>query len=160
MKINPEIIEKAAEYASDLNHCDAEELTPPTCLDALWGNQEFEGWLNELLSHCARIAIGYMEDESPEEIELREPLKWFAAQMEETLRRNDHKTGWHDCNNGWLLSRLREETEELKGALGYYCAECKTHHAPKSPETIIREATDIANFAMMIADNVRRNHIE
>ena len=91
--------------------------------------------------------------------ELREQVKWFAGQMEETLQRNDHKTGWSDCSQLWLLGRLQQEYLEL-------CQTVTFGVNPKAvipgtslddlnTERVIREATDVANFAMMIADNAR-----
>jgi len=64
--------------------------------------------------------------------------------MEERLRANDHKGGWGDSDCYWLLKRLRMETKELSDALW---------DGPDSQ--IQKEAADVANFAMMIADNVR-----
>lgn len=74
----------------------------------------------------------------------REPLAWFARVMEKCLRENDHKPGWQSDTLEELLERLEEEVDELKsGRL--------------SNEDVIREAADVANFAMMIADNARRS---
>lgn len=76
---------------------------------------------------------------------MREELQRFALDMERQLQANDHKPGWsHDAL--WsLLSRLRQETDELSSAID-----------SGSPQRIIDEAADVANFAMMIADNTRR----
>lgn len=78
-------------------------------------------------------------------IELRPEVQWFAEQMELTLRRNDHKGGWKDCDIDWLMERLEEEAKELFYSL----------QTPNSKESIISEATDVANFAMMIADIIQ-----
>lgn len=66
--------------------------------------------------------------------------------MEFALQKNDWKGGWQDDRMFDLLERLREETDELRDAL----------FVAKNFEDIIKESADIANFAMMIADNVRR----
>jgi NTP pyrophosphatase (non-canonical NTP hydrolase) len=79
-------------------------------------------------------------------MKVREEVKWFAEQMEEVLRKNDYKGGWQDCTRFDLLCRLYDEATELFGA-----AVRET-----SNETIIKEAVDVANFAMMIADIARR----
>jgi len=71
---------------------------------------------------------------------LRDPLARFAMEMERVLRENDHKRGWADCSQVWLLNRLKQETAELERALA-------------SGKNIVKEAADVANFAMMIADN-------
>ncbi len=74
---------------------------------------------------------------------VRPSVKWFAEQMEAALKRNDHKGGW--LNDTWdeLHDRLLEEAKELRD-------ECNSFPADK--EAIVKEATDVANFAMMIAD--------
>jgi len=77
-----------------------------------------------------------------EQTEVREPVKWFAEQMEQQLKANDHKGGWEGCTFYYLEKRLNEEVKELVDATKF--------------EDVIREVTDVANFAMMIADNARR----
>ncbi len=72
---------------------------------------------------------------------LREPLQRFATLMEETLRKHDDRGGWENCREVWLLQRLREETLELEDAMG------------RGQSSVPSEAADVANFAMMIADN-------
>lgn len=78
---------------------------------------------------------------------MRESVQWFAEQMETTLKKNDHKGGWEDCDNDYLIELLFQEVNEL-------------YHAIEAPsdnytQNIINEATDVANFAMMIADRAR-----
>lgn len=68
----------------------------------------------------------------------------FAAVMEEKLIANSHKGGWDGLSNRYLLRRLRTEVRELEREL-----DCPF---PK-PKKIAKECADIANFAMMIADN-------
>ena len=95
----------------------------------------------------------------------REPLRWFVEQMEQTLKANDHKGGWETLNPSWLLMRLREETDELHGAMSPSCGcrEANCPHVLQDPwhranmNQVIKEATDVANFAMMIADKARRS---
>jgi len=79
----------------------------------------------------------------------RPPVRWFACEMERKLRENNHKEGWVGEDTGYLLKRLREETEELKAALGE-----KNEREWQEPvsKRIISEAADVANFAMMIAE--------
>ena len=79
-------------------------------------------------------------------VELRDEIRWFAEQMELRLRANDHKGGWTDEDEVWLWSRIGEEWQELHGAM---------YVAPKSHQAVIREAADVANFAMMLADRHR-----
>ena len=74
---------------------------------------------------------------------MRQVVKWFSEEMENKLNENDDKGGWRDCKTSYLLKRLKEETAELEEALLDKAEALK----------ILSEAVDIANFAMMIADN-------
>ena len=75
-------------------------------------------------------------------LKLRPCVEWFAQQMERVLRQNDYKGGWQEMFIEDLIDRLHEEVSELET-----CG-CK-------PRRIIKEAADVANFAMMIADQHR-----
>ncbi len=65
--------------------------------------------------------------------------------MKQKLRENEHKGYWDKSSPLQLAKRLEEEVEELNDAI-----------LLKSPVDIIREAADVANFAMMIASNTFR----
>lgn len=67
----------------------------------------------------------------------------FALLMEKRLRENEHKGGWEDERMDWLFARLLDEAGELE-------AEMNPNAVPRQ---IAVEAADVANFAMMIADN-------
>lgn len=84
---------------------------------------------------------------------IRPTLQWFAKQMEAKLKENDHKTGWSQIPCFRLLCRLREETMELSDQL--LMNNMNYHRPPEDLDMIIQEAADVANFAMMIADNCR-----
>ena len=71
---------------------------------------------------------------------------WFARQMLAKLWENKTKDGWHNKENHWLFEQLEKEVEELKWSWD-------------SPGDKIRECADIANFAMMIADNYRESRL-
>ena len=60
--------------------------------------------------------------------------------MEKRLAANDHKGGWEDSTEDWLFSRMIQEVGELNKALGLR-------------NGIVEKAADVANFAMMLADN-------
>lgn len=108
----------------------------------------------------------FYEEEREHEI-LRPTLQWFAEWMEKVLKANDHKGGWLDMEFSDLIKRLREETRELDYTT-------HSHHVPwigngdtgdRAPytriepidwHTVVLEATDVANFAMMIADIANR----
>ena len=75
----------------------------------------------------------------------RKVLMWFTRLMEEVLRDNDFKGGWDNCSNSYLIAKLNEEVDELKAAIW----------KDLDAQTIIKETADVANIAMMIADNNR-----
>lgn len=75
----------------------------------------------------------------------RECVRWFASIMERELKANDHKGGWERDRIVDLLNRVYDEASELNDAIN-----CP---GGARPERIIKEAADVANFAMMIADN-------
>ena len=78
--------------------------------------------------------------------ELREPLRRFASWMEDVLRDNDHKGWWGSCSRDYLTRGLKAEVGELERA------DART---PTEIVDFIRECCDVANFAMMLADNAR-----
>ena len=91
-------------------------------------------------------------------MKLRKEVLWFARQMETKLRENDHRGGWDDSNTAYLFRRLSEERRELRRV---FDADEKRYRSGLSstreyPVKLAREAADVANFAMMIADNARR----
>lgn len=73
-------------------------------------------------------------------VKLRPVVAAFAEAMELKLRENDHKGHWRYCSGTYLFNRLRGEVNELS-------------RAPADQR--LAEAADVANFAMMIADNAR-----
>jgi NTP pyrophosphatase (non-canonical NTP hydrolase) len=76
----------------------------------------------------------------------RAEVAWFAEQMELKLRENDHKPHWRGSDIEYLHKRLQEEVDELMYEL----------HSPLNEERVVKEAADVANFAMMIADVARQ----
>ena len=80
---------------------------------------------------------------------MRESVKWFAEQMEKTLKNNDHKHGWNMCSFAYLFSALSAERDELLLSMFRQSKPTKAQQ-----EIIMKECTDVANFAMMIADNI------
>ena len=69
-------------------------------------------------------------------------LARFQAVMLEKLLVNSHKGGWAELSPSWLLQRIKGELGELREAV-----------AGGDLNEIVREAADVANFAMFIADN-------
>ncbi len=76
---------------------------------------------------------------------IRKQVRWFAERMEEKLAANDHKGGWLNQEAEDFLARMREEYRELGEAL-------LRGDAPSA----IGECADLANFAMMLAENLHR----
>jgi uncharacterized coiled-coil protein SlyX len=100
-------------------------------LRALWSPQE-----SAELSKVPEADFG--------NIKLRPEVRKFAELMELKLRDNDHKRGW-DCESySYLFARLREEVEELTTAFG-----------GGTDDEVAEEAADVANYCLMIADNIR-----
>lgn len=89
---------------------------------------------------------------------MRKEVKWFAEKMEEILSRNDRERGndgWKGEDVIWLLGRIEDETEELIKALkkaGFEDVEYAPNLTFDERASIIKEAVDIANFCMMVAD--------
>ncbi|WP_017814425.1 hypothetical protein [Paenibacillus shenyangensis] len=75
---------------------------------------------------------------------VRDEVADFAIGMEEVLVKNDHKSGWKECDLAYLMDRLFQEMQEVYAAIGQ----------GESAARIRSECLDVANFAMMIADNV------
>ena len=73
--------------------------------------------------------------------EIRPSVLWFAGQMETKLRENEHKGNWTTRPDGDLLVDLEGEVVELEDSIALQT----------NPTEIIKEAADVANFAMMIA---------
>ena len=77
---------------------------------------------------------------------VREPVAWFAKEMESKLRKDDYKKHWSEYSILFLHRRLMEEVQELSDEVDRKI----------KPEAVISECVDVANFAMMIADNIRK----
>lgn len=89
---------------------------------------------------------------------IREPVAWFAEQMERKLAMHDEDRGadgWsvYCCEMEYLMARLEEESKELIESLYAYGSPLSIDQA----EGVIEECADVANFAMMIADQARVN---
>lgn len=87
---------------------------------------------------------------------MREEVQWFAERLEDTLRNNDHKGGWDNCTWSYLVSQLEGEIKELMDALPRNWYMCGRDRSGVDPEEVIKEATDVAAYAMMIADLARK----
>lgn len=77
-------------------------------------------------------------------IRYKPTLEWFKGKMDEKLSENTDKSHWRDEQASWLYCALMTE-------IGEYVRAWTLH----DHEEMIREAADIANFAMMLADKSR-----
>lgn len=80
---------------------------------------------------------------------LRPEVQRFATLMEEALRRNEGKGGWHDDQPEELLLRAYEELGELHREV---LRRFRSDEPGSWRNRIAREAADVANFALMVAD--------
>lgn len=80
---------------------------------------------------------------------VRHEVEAFAYLMERQLKANDHKPGWKNDDPLSLLDRLVEEVEELRLAINDTGA---LRPSAFVIQAVAKEAADVANFAMMIAD--------
>lgn len=88
------------------------------------------------------------------QVNLRDGLQWFAETMELTLRAHDHqKIGWSHLSAKWITKRIVDEAGEARRA----CETYRKSGSVLSRDRAIRECADVANFAMMLADNLRRD---
>jgi hypothetical protein len=80
----------------------------------------------------------------------RPVLEWFKERMDKKLAvpKNVNKGHWSNDSIWHLFTRVGIEVTELRLAIVA---------VDNDPERIIDECADVANFAMMIADNTRRN---
>lgn len=75
----------------------------------------------------------------------RKAVMQFAHDMEKQLKANDHKSGWDREHQEYLAKCLWENFEKLTyGAL---------KKEDRNKQEITKICANIANFAMMIADN-------
>jgi hypothetical protein len=90
-------------------------------------------------------------------IQVREPIKWFSEMMERKCRTHDSdrgEQGWRGARVRHLLHRACEEYYEA--LLADHDAKTDTMSEDRDKlEKLLWECVDIANMAMMAADNVR-----
>lgn len=88
---------------------------------------------------------------------LRQSVKRFAARMEQQLEAHDRERGrygWHREGVVFLMRRLQDEVAELVQAMYHVPYPYDAWDSERIRRRIANEAADVANFAMMIADNV------
>jgi len=88
-------------------------------------------------------------------------LSFFPEQMKEEMLKHLDRPGWKREPWEYLFERLLEEAKELKNALeSFHDYKFSLVHLEGNEEEyfklkkkIVKECADVANFAMMIADN-------
>ncbi|GIO57966.1 hypothetical protein [Paenibacillus cineris] len=78
--------------------------------------------------------------------EVRSEVEDFAFEMEHELRNNDYKGGWENSTPQFLKNRLERNLRKLFS--------CVSHAEFR------RRCANIANYAMMLSDNDRREEAE
>ncbi|MNB67556.1 hypothetical protein D3C87_1016800 [compost metagenome] len=94
------------------------------------------------------------------DIILRPEVQWFAEQMELMLQANEYKGGWQTESKQLLTQSLIRNVYHLEAANQLLSRWHK--HFPIYAEQIdsmfsdvMRRSANVANFAMMIADNAK-----
>ena len=84
--------------------------------------------------------------------EITQRVVWFSLKMRDVLLlpQNFQKGGWRSSDDINLVRKLREEVGELEDAF----------LSGALSQDIVKEACDVANMAMMIADNAARREGE
>ena len=82
--------------------------------------------------------------------DMRPEVIEFAKVMENKLKANDWKGGWENISINELLKMLKGEVEELE----YFLEEHIDHEYHYWVDRMVPETADVANFAMMIYDNI------
>jgi hypothetical protein len=102
-----------------------------------------------------------------EKVMVRPEVWEFARSMELKLRASGGKSSWKGISREYLTKRMIQEVVELLAALGIGAAEIQllvseqirqldAHDYASSPSA---EAVDVANFAMMLYDNLTNHRI-
>ena len=79
----------------------------------------------------------------------------LAQAMERKLSQHDGdrgENGWLEETPSWLLERLEEELKELATVVGMYEESTEVSDRERRRKMVLKEAADVANFAMMVAD--------
>ena len=84
---------------------------------------------------------------------LRPCVVAFAWDMERKLRANDHKGGWEGDDWTALHKRMLEEAEELRSVIAGKHLLGSGRPWQEKRAQVRGEAADVANFAMMLAEN-------
>lgn len=77
---------------------------------------------------------------------MREAVKVFAERMEQELKKNDFRGSWKNQNPEMTLAKLWDEVYDLDDQVEAFL------DGKGDPQQILKEAVDVANYAMFVAD--------
>lgn len=77
---------------------------------------------------------------------LRKALQVFAEEMEKELKRNEFRGDWRECNPEEMMARLWDEVYDLDDAVE------RVSQGRGEKKEVLKEAVDVANYAMFVAD--------
>lgn len=83
-------------------------------------------------------------------------LEWFRRQMDGKLAENVRKPHWNQSSIGFLMAEFENEKRELDHEVWTFEAAGDALMRQQALQRMIREAADVANFCMMVADSARR----
>lgn len=75
-------------------------------------------------------------------LEYRSEVHWFADEMEKQLKANEHKGGWSNTAGEFLMKEMEKNYLQMV-------------YGNLTPHDFQKRCANIANFAMMLADNER-----
>jgi len=80
----------------------------------------------------------------PADAAIREPVRWFAGEMEKKLKANDWKRQWPQMSNADLVNLMGMQSLSLA-----------MEALKNNFEEVCHRAINVGNYAMMLADNAR-----
>ena len=149
---------------------DLEKYINKECMENCGQGFDFEELSCDCNISCLYLAMKRLVEY--ENSKCRKEVRVFSEKMEKTLKANDHKSGWKDCEDRFLLLKL---TEEFREVIQLFVSEtewvvvdrilrlieeliqrAKLSTKDKLYKDLIeRECADVANIAMMLCDEER-----
>ena len=91
--------------------------------------------------------------------QIRPSVMHFAAHMERVLEANEYKGGWLKMSDVDVINRIGDENDELDQAVqdrlnasNCDCNFCDSVSIQVRTSMVVKEAIDVANYAMMLID--------
>lgn len=107
-----------------------------------------DGWQLSIISGGECMFIRERIEKHPL-ADVRPAVAWFAAQMEEQLKKNDFKEGWYNCDPNFLKYKLESKAGSFEDNVLHHGLAINSHTV-----ATITEAAHIGNYAMMVAARV------